>query len=86
MVRERWDEVRQPTELELKTTAVLALPLAEVSAKVRQGPPEDDEADRALPVWAGVVPLLAVIGAPVAADDLAVGTPPFDVKRVARQA
>ena len=84
MVRERWDEVRQPTEHELKTTAVLALPLAEVSAKVRQGPPVDDEEDRALPVWAGVVPLRAVVGAPVAADDLAVGTPQFDVKRFAR--
>jgi hypothetical protein len=83
MVRERWDEVRQPTEHELKTTVVLALPLAEVSAKVRKGAPVDDEADRALPVWAGVVPLRAVVGTPVAADDLAVGTPPFDVKRFA---
>ena len=65
---------------------VLALPLAEVSAKVRQGPPVDDEGDRALPVWAGVVPLRAVAGEPVGADDLAPGAPGFDVRRVSRRA
>ena len=53
----RWDEVRQPTEKELRATHVLALPLDEVSAKVRTGPPIDDEEDYALPVWAGVAPL-----------------------------
>ena len=44
----RWDEVRQPTEQELKATSVLALPLDEVSAKVRTGPPIDDEEDYCL--------------------------------------
>jgi nitroimidazol reductase NimA-like FMN-containing flavoprotein (pyridoxamine 5'-phosphate oxidase superfamily) len=61
----RWEEVRQPTEQELKATSVLALPLAEVSAKVRSGGPIDDEADYALPVWAGVVPVSTQRGTPV---------------------
>lgn len=57
VLKGRWDDVRQPTEQELKGTMVLALPLEEVSAKVRTGGPVDDEADYALPVWAGVLPL-----------------------------
>jgi nitroimidazol reductase NimA-like FMN-containing flavoprotein (pyridoxamine 5'-phosphate oxidase superfamily) len=61
----RWDEVRQPTEQELKATSVLALPLDEVSAKVRTGPPIDDEEDYAFPVWAGVVPLRSRVAEPV---------------------
>jgi uncharacterized protein len=52
----RWDDVRQPTEQELKATTVLALPLEEVSAKVRTGGPNDDEPDYDLPIWAGVLP------------------------------
>jgi uncharacterized protein len=61
----RWDEVRVPNENELKVTAVIAIPLEEVAAKVRTGPPVDDEADHALPIWAGVVPLSTVRGTPV---------------------
>lgn len=61
----RWDETREPTEQELKATAVLSLPLEEASAKVRSGPPIDDEEDYALPVWAGVLPLSLVAGEPV---------------------
>jgi len=57
VLKGRWNDVRQPTEQELKGTMVLALPLEEVSAKVRTGGPVDDEADYALPVWAGVLPL-----------------------------
>jgi hypothetical protein len=53
----RWDEVRGPSELELKQTSVLALALEEVSAKVRSGPPVDDDEDYSLPIWAGVVPI-----------------------------
>ena len=60
----RWDEVRQPTDQELKATSVLALPLEEVSAKVRTGGPIDDEEDYALPVWAGVVPIRTITGRP----------------------
>ena len=61
----RWDDVRLPTESELKQTTVLCLPLSEASAKVRTGPPIDDEEDYALPMWAGVVPLKLVAEAPV---------------------
>jgi nitroimidazol reductase NimA-like FMN-containing flavoprotein (pyridoxamine 5'-phosphate oxidase superfamily) len=61
----RWDDVREPTEEELKVTTVLALELKEASAKVRTGPPLDDEADYSLPVWAGVIPLHLASGAPV---------------------
>ena len=57
----RWADVRQPTEQELKATTVLALPLDEVSAKVRTGPPLDDEDDYELSVWAGVIPLGLVV-------------------------
>ncbi|HYA63843.1 MAG TPA: pyridoxamine 5'-phosphate oxidase family protein [Candidatus Sulfotelmatobacter sp.] len=64
VMKGRWDDVRQPTEQELKATTVLALPLEEVSAKVRTGGPVDDEADYALPVWAGVLPLETVAKTP----------------------
>ena len=53
----RWADVRWPNAQELAATTVLALPLAEASAKIRTGPPIDDEEDYALPVWAGVLPL-----------------------------
>jgi uncharacterized protein len=61
----RWDEVRAPDERELNATLVLALPLAEASAKVRTGAPVDDEEDLTLDVWAGVLPLRTVAGEPV---------------------
>ena len=61
----RWAEVRHPNERELSATKVLALPLDEASAKVRTGPPVDDEEDYALPVWAGVVPIRMQVGEPV---------------------
>jgi uncharacterized protein len=61
----RWNDARQPTEKELKATSVLRLPLTEVSAKMRVGPPEDDAADYALAVWAGVIPLSLRPGAPI---------------------
>ena len=64
MVPGRWRDIRQPTESELKATSVLALPLEEVSAKVRVGPPKDDEVDYTLPIWAGVLPLPVVAAAP----------------------
>jgi uncharacterized protein len=61
----RWDDVREPTESELKQTTVLCLPLTEASAKVRTGPPIDDEEDYALAMWAGVIPLKVVAGEPL---------------------
>jgi uncharacterized protein len=64
VLKGRWDDVRIPTEQELKATTVLALPLEEVSAKLRTGGPIDDEEDYALPVWAGVLPLQTVAKSP----------------------
>jgi nitroimidazol reductase NimA-like FMN-containing flavoprotein (pyridoxamine 5'-phosphate oxidase superfamily) len=61
----RWAEVRQPNEGELKKTLVLRIPLMEASAKIRRGPPIDDEADYALPVWAGELPIRLAFGAPI---------------------
>lgn len=72
----RWDEVRQPTGPELKGTQVIALDLAEASAKVRDGGPLDDEEDYALDVWAGVIPLEQRAGAPVPDDRLRPGIEP----------
>jgi nitroimidazol reductase NimA-like FMN-containing flavoprotein (pyridoxamine 5'-phosphate oxidase superfamily) len=61
----RWQEVRGPSELELRKTLVVSIGIDEASAKVRTGPPLDDEPDYALPVWAGVVPLHLTAGEPV---------------------
>jgi uncharacterized protein len=61
----RWGEVRPPTAKELKGTRVLAMTLDETSAKMRTGPPEDDPDDLGLPVWAGVIPIHTVAGAPI---------------------
>ncbi|MGB3135237.1 MAG: pyridoxamine 5'-phosphate oxidase family protein [Nodosilinea sp.] len=57
VVRDRWDDVRPPNRQELAGTLVLAMPIAEASAKVRTGPPIDAAEDYALPVWAGEIPL-----------------------------
>jgi nitroimidazol reductase NimA-like FMN-containing flavoprotein (pyridoxamine 5'-phosphate oxidase superfamily) len=64
MIPGRWDDVRAPNEQEMKQTTVLSVPLTEASAKVRTGPPLDDEEDYDLPVWAGVIPLGLVAGEP----------------------
>jgi uncharacterized protein len=61
----RWNDARQPSEQELKATSILRMPLTETSAKVRTGPPEDDEVDYALRVWAGVVPLRLAAESPI---------------------
>ena len=61
----RWADVRWPTELELKATSVLKLPIEEASAKIRTGGPIDDEEDYAMDVWAGVVPLQVAALEPV---------------------
>jgi uncharacterized protein len=71
----RWANVREPNEQELKATTVLSLPLIEVSAKIRIGPPKDSEEDYALPVWAGVVPLRVAAGEPQADDRTPNGQP-----------
>lgn len=58
----RWEDSRQPNPKELKATSVLRLPIDEFSAKVRTGPPIDDEEDYAFPTWAGVIPLEMTVG------------------------
>src|ERR1700680_2118388 len=62
MMPGRWRELRDPKPIELKATLVMSLPLAEASAKVRTGPPVDDEEDLQAPVWAGVVPRVVRTG------------------------
>ncbi len=83
----RWALVREPNETELAATQVLALPLEEAVAKVRSGPPIDDEEDLSWPVWAGVVPLTTVAGEPIADAHVPSGTryvPPLSTARQPR--
>ncbi|HET8783152.1 MAG TPA: pyridoxamine 5'-phosphate oxidase family protein, partial [Pyrinomonadaceae bacterium] len=75
IIRGRWNDVREPTELEMKQTTVLSLPLEEASAKIRTGPPLDDEEDYSLPMWAGVIPLKLCAGEPVKDPRLPEGVP-----------
>ena len=70
LMPERWPEIREPSAKELKSTAVLELPLDECSLKISADGPDDPAEDVELPVWAGRVPLVRQWGEPVAADDL----------------
>jgi nitroimidazol reductase NimA-like FMN-containing flavoprotein (pyridoxamine 5'-phosphate oxidase superfamily) len=72
----RWADVRGPSEQELRQTMVLAVPIHEASAKVRSGPPKDDEVDYALPFWAGVIPLRLTPAEPVGDPRLRPGIEP----------
>lgn len=69
----RWGNVRGPSEKELKATSVLEFSIEEASAKIRTGPPHDDEADYALSTWAGVLPLELTPGIPVPDPRLTAG-------------
>ena len=69
----RWAEVRAPNTIELRATSLLKLEITEASAKVRQGPPIDDEEDYALGCWAGVLPLGLAPQEPVPDSRLAAG-------------
>lgn len=80
----RWNEARVPTDQELKATSVLVLPLEEVSAKMRSGPPIDDEEDYEIPIWAGVVPVHMRAGDPIADDRISSDAKAFDIKRLTR--
>ncbi|MDT5271054.1 MAG: uncharacterized protein QOH49_3240 [Acidobacteriota bacterium] len=71
----RWADVRWPNAQELAATTVLAIQLSEASAKIRTGPPIDDEEDYALAVWAGVLPLGVEPGVPEADPRLHAETP-----------
>ena len=70
--RGRSADARRPNESELKQTLVLRIPIAEASAKIRTGPPKDDEEDYALPIWAGVLPLALTPSAPVPDNEVPV--------------
>lgn len=61
----RWDEVRQPSPKEIAGTQIVAVDIAEASAKVRSGEPKDEEGDRSLDIWSGVIPLTLTAGAPI---------------------
>ena len=76
LVPGRWADARQPSAKELKQTYVLAIPITEASAKIRSGPPKDDEADLGLPVWGGVVPLPVTPGPPLADELVPAGADP----------
>lgn len=85
VVPQRWDEVREPNDLEMRQTVVLALPLEEVSAKVRVGPPADDEEDYSRPVWAGIVPIHTRLGEPVADGRVLPGVSAVELARFAQR-
>ncbi len=72
----RWEQCRPPSAKELQATAVLWLPLSEAAAKLRRGGPHDAEADRAWPVWAGVLPVALAAASPEPEPDLALGLSP----------
>jgi nitroimidazol reductase NimA-like FMN-containing flavoprotein (pyridoxamine 5'-phosphate oxidase superfamily) len=84
VVADRWEEVRQPNETEMRSTSVLALPLDEASAKVRSGPPLDLEDDWPLPVWAGVVPVRTELGEPIPDSHVSPEVPVVDKRRFVR--
>ena len=79
----RWDEARQPSEIEDKGTKLLAIEIDEASAKTSSGPPSDDKKDMTLDIWAGVIPLTLHAGAPIPAPDLDPGIElPDSVRRL----
>ncbi len=71
----RWSEARIPTPKEMHATSVVSITIEQASAKVRSGPPGDEEEDYALPIWAGVLPLATWVGDPVPDPRLAEGIP-----------
>ena len=71
----RADDARMPNQRELDQTTLLAIPIEEASAKIRTGPPKDDDEDMDLPIWAGVLPIRTVPGEPEADPDLRDGVP-----------
>ena len=76
LIAGRWKDVRSPSEKELKATSVLNFTIEEASAKVRQGPPLDDEEDYSLAVWAGIIPLTLEAKAPIPDSRLVEGILP----------
>jgi nitroimidazol reductase NimA-like FMN-containing flavoprotein (pyridoxamine 5'-phosphate oxidase superfamily) len=71
----RWQDARQPTRQELRSTAVVSIAIESASAKGRSGPPADDEQDQELPIWAGVLPLQLQALAPIPDPTLSASVP-----------
>ena len=78
LVPGHWAEMRPPNAQEIKATTVVGMEIDEASAKIRTGPPADDEEDYALPCWAGVIPVTQTIGAPIPDPRLTPGIEPPD--------
>lgn len=81
LIAGRWDSIRGPSSDELRKTLVVSVPIDEASAKVRTGPPLDDEPDYDLPFWAGVLPLHLAAAAPIPDPRLKAGIEPPDYLR-----
>ena len=64
MFPSRWSQLRQMTEIESKSTAVLSMAIDEGSAKVRTGHSVDEEGDYSLSIWAGIIPITQEVGVP----------------------
>lgn len=75
IARGRWAEARQPTIKEMNATTVVSITIDQASAKIRTGPPGDDEEDYALPIWAGVLPMREQAGVPDPDPRLTEGIP-----------
>lgn len=75
LLPERWNDVRLPNEKEMNATTLVSMSIDEASAKIRSGPPEDEEEDYALPIWAGVLPIRQQILNPVDDDRLSEDIP-----------
>lgn len=73
----RWTDARQPDEKEMRATKVIAIDLDEASAKIRTGPPKDDDEDLGLPVWTGVVPVSLERGEPIPDEHANVPLPDY---------
>ncbi len=82
----RWSQARHPNKKELAATLVLALDLTEMSVKVSEGPPGDEEDDISRPIWAGVVPIVETFGEPESAPDLVEPYPVPDYVKTWRRA
>jgi hypothetical protein len=76
VARGRWADARRPSDQEFKGTTVVAMTIDEASAKVRTGPPGDEDPDYELPIWAGVIPVRLAFGAPEADPRLRDGIDP----------
>lgn len=82
----RWDDCRLPNDAEMKATLVVEMPIDEASAKVRTGPPLDEEEDFSTSYWSGVLPFLEKIGTPEPDPTLNTGIDvPEYVKRYSRK-